>query len=289
MPEAPLSTQNLSRRRLLQLSLGLPVLAASLWLPVRALAQALPPKNAPPIADASQMPGRKPRAPRLLMIDPGHGGHDPGAIGRNRTQEKDITLDIARRMADILSGRPDLDAKLTRDEDIFLPLPERVRISRAAHADMFISIHADSAPSKFARGLSAYTLSEKASDSFAKALATQENRVEAMGGVDLGQTDRDVAEILMDLTARRTRNTSQRARFDFIHAVGRNWHLLERPMRSADFAVLRAPDVPSMLIETGFLSSPQDEALLRQPQQRQKIAQLMAKELSGILTGPLFS
>jgi len=240
------------------------------------------------VIGASTSPSRKPRAPRLLMIDPGHGGYDPGAIGRSGTQEKTVTLDIGRRMAEALAGQPEINARLTRDTDTFLPLQERVRISQSVHADFFISIHADSAPSKLARGLSAYTLSEHASDAFAKALATQENRVDAMGGVDLGQTDRDVAEILMDLTARRTRNTSQRARYEFVKSMGRSWRLLERPMRAANFAVLRAPEIPSILVETGFLSSPQDEALLRQPQQRQKIAQLMAQELAAILNSPLF-
>ena len=226
--------------------------------------------------------------PRLLMIDPGHGGRDPGAIGRTGTHEKDVTLDIARRMADALSGQAGLTAKLTRDEDIFLPLEERVRIGRAAHADLFLSVHADSAPNTAARGMSVYTLSTKASDEFAKRLADHENEADLMGGVDLPPADKEVTAILLDLATRQTRNTAQHTRASFVTGVGQGWHMLERPMRAANFVVLRAPDVPSMLVETGFLSNPQDEQALRQPQQREKIARLMAKNLAAILNSSLF-
>jgi N-acetylmuramoyl-L-alanine amidase len=234
------------------------------------------------------VPPHKPRPPRLLMIDPGHGGRDPGAIGRIGTHEKDVTLDVARRMADALSAHPGVTVKLTRDTDVFLPLEERVKISREAQADLFLSIHADSAPNMAAHGLSVYTLAEKASDKFSKLLAEHENEADLMGGMDLPPADKEVKKILFDLAARRTRNTAQRARANFVQAVGRNWPLLERPMRAANFVVLRAPDIPSMLVETGFLSNPRDEQILRQPEQRDKIARLMAKDLAVILDGPLF-
>jgi N-acetylmuramoyl-L-alanine amidase len=265
----------LTRRRFLRLGLGLPLLGASLAVPWDVFA-------------AEGVPMRKPQPPRMLMIDPGHGGRDPGAIGLSGTHEKDVTLDIARHMADALSARPGVTAKLTRDEDVFLPLEERVRIGRAAGADLFLSVHADSAPNQAARGLSVYTLSEKASDNFSKALADHENKADLMGGVDLPPADKEVTAILFDLTARRTRNTAQRAKANFVESIGRNWHLLERPMRAANFVVLRAPDVPSMLIETGFLSNPHDEKILAQPQERMKIAQLMARNLGTILDSPLF-
>jgi N-acetylmuramoyl-L-alanine amidase len=222
------------------------------------------------------------------MLDPGHGGRDPGATGRSGTFEKDVTLDIARRMADALEARPGITVKLTRDEDMFLPLEERVRIGREARADLFLSVHADSAPNRAARGLSVYTLSEKASDSFSKRLAEHENEADLMGGMDLPAGDKEVEAILFDLAARHTRDTAQRARAGFVESMGRNWHLLERPMRAANFVVLRAPDVPSMLVETGFLSNPEDESLLRQPTQRAKIAALMAKDLGSILDSDLF-
>lgn len=281
-----------ARRRFLRLLSALPVLSACAMMApslLRAAPLGVEPQRLEPIADPfPPSPSRKPQSPRLLMIDPGHGGHDPGAIGLSGTKEKDITLDIAQRMADVLARETGIDVRLTREHDVFLPLPERVKLGREARADMFISIHADSAPNQGARGLSAYTLSEKASDQFANMLAEQENKVDLLGGLDLGVEDKDVASILFDLAARRTRNTAQRVKVGFIKAVGRNWQLLEEPMRSANFAVLRSPDVPSMLIETGFLSNPRDESLLRRSDSRQKIATLMAKELAFLLRSPLF-
>ncbi len=239
-------------------------------------------------AEKALAPARKPRPPRLLMIDPGHGGHDPGAIGFTGTHEKDVTLDIARRVAENLSAKSGITVRLTRDSDVFLPLEERVKISRDARADLFLSIHADSAPNRVARGLSVYTLSEKATDAFAKSLADHENEADLMGGVDLPHADKEVAAILFDLAARRTHNTALHAKSNFVQSMGRNWHLLESPMRAANFVVLRAPDVPSMLVETGFLSNPKDEAILRLPTEREKIAKLMAKSLAGILESSLF-
>lgn len=279
-----------ARRHFLRFGLGLSLFSASLLLPrpLRAATTAAA-ECEPVVGGAVPPPNRKPRAPRLLMIDPGHGGHDPGAIGISGTQEKEITLDIARRMADVLSAQPGVDVKLTREKDIFLSLAERVKLSREARADMFLSIHADSAPNKGARGLSAYTLSQKASDQFASMLADKENHADVIGGLDFPADDQQVAEILYDLTARHTRNTAQRVKVGFIKGMGRRWQLLDQPMRSANFAVLRSPEVPAMLVETGFLSNRQDEALLAQPKQREKIAQLMADELAFLMRSPLFA
>jgi len=234
------------------------------------------------------VPLRKPRTPRLLMIDPGHGGRDPGAVSRSGAYEKDITLDIARRMAKSLSAEQGLIIKMTRESDDFLPLEERVRMGREAHADLFLSIHADSAPNKTARGLSVYTLSTKASDAFAKSLADKENRADLVGGMDLPPADKEVTAILLDLATRQTRNTAQHAKASFVGKIKHKWRLLEQPMRAANFVVLRAPDVPSMLVETGFLSNPQDERILLQPHQREKIARLMASTLGSILDSSLF-
>jgi len=278
MPPDDHDSLHLTRRRFLRLGLGLPLLGAALSLPTDLFA-------AP---EGSPLPPRKPQAPRLLMIDPGHGGRDPGAIGLSGTHEKDVTLDIARRMADALSARPGITAKLTRDEDVFLPLEERVRIGREARADLFLSVHADSAPNKAAHGLSVYTISEKASDKFSKQLADHENEADLMGGMDLPPADKEVTAILFDLASRRTRNTAQHAKSNFVSSIGRNWPLLESPMRAANFVVLRAPDVPSMLVETGFLSNPHDEKMLREPTERIRIAQLMAKNLGVILDSSLF-
>jgi N-acetylmuramoyl-L-alanine amidase len=274
-------TSSMTRRDILRLSASLPLLMLSASFPLIALAKTQEPEL--------PKPPRKPRAPRLLMLDPGHGGYDPGAKGRRSgLQEKDITLDIARHMASTLSAMDGLQVKLTRTADEFLALKDRVKIGRDANADLFVSIHADSAPNNAARGMSCYTLSEKASDSLANAIAEKENHADLIGGIDLSQTDQEVAAILYDLTARRTRNTAERVKVSFVKAMSRNWRLLERPIRAANFAVLRAPDIPSMLIETGFLSNPKDEALLSQAKQRQKIAALMAKEIADILESPLF-
>ena len=275
-----------SRRHFLRLTSQLGGLALGLSVGMPTSLFAAP--DAPVLMDMPE-PLHKPRPPRILFIDPGHGGHDPGAIGLTGTQEKDVTLDIARRMADNLSSMAGVRAQLTRDQDVFLPLQERVKIARDGGADMFISVHADSAPNHTARGLSVYTLAEKASDSFSKHLAEHENEADLMGGMDLPVADKDVTAILFDLAARRTRNTAQRARANFVAGLKRNWRLLEQPMRAANFVVLRAPDVPSMLVETGFLSNRDDEAILRQPQERAKIATLMARNIAGILDGPLFS
>lgn len=227
--------------------------------------------------------------PRLVMIDPGHGGHDPGAIGGRGTCEKDVTLDIALAMARHLDGSRGVVAQLTRDRDEFLPLRKRVARARDAKADLFLSIHADSAPNHDLRGLSAYTLSEKASDDFASALARRENLADGVEGIDPGSTGAEVAAILVDLTVRHTRQVAMQARGRLVSGAGRSLRLLEQPIRSADFAVLKAPDVPSVLIELGFLSNPDDEERLRSGPLRQDIAAVLAGELAGLMTGPPFT
>lgn len=272
-----------SRRAFLQAAVvGAPLLVCmGLGWPRKVFAAAKQPE-APPI------PAKKPPAPRLLVLDPGHGGRDPGAIGLHGIQEKDITLDMGIEMASALADGGRVHIKMTRETDQSLALQERVDIARAAGADLFVSLHADSAPNVAARGLSCYTLSEKASDDLANALAEKENLADRLVGVDLSQADQEVAAILFDLSARRARNTSQRVKVRFVRAMARHCRLLENPMRSANFAVLRAPDMPSMLIESGFLSNPKDEALLRQPAMRKKLAHAMAREIENILDTPLF-
>lgn len=234
-------------------------------------------------------PARKPRPPHLVMLDPGHGGKDPGASGHRGTLEKDVTLDVARRIAARFDGNPNIIAKLTRDSDIFLPLKERVARAREAKADLFISVHADSTPTTEARGLSAYSLSEKGTDNFARELAKRENSVDELAGIDLKDTDADVAAILRDLTARHTMNAALKAKKQIVRGIKGKWQLLDNPLRAAPFAVLRAPDIPSILIETGFLSNPKDEALLRNEAQRGKIAGLLAKEIAALLQAPPFA
>ncbi|HYC03595.1 MAG TPA: N-acetylmuramoyl-L-alanine amidase [Azospirillaceae bacterium] len=266
----------MNRRVLLRIAAGAPFLGlAGLALPGDALASQ--PKAA----------ARK-AVPRVIVIDPGHGGKDPGAIGAKGLLEKDVTLDIGRELGRLLGRAKGIQVRLTRDSDEFLTLRERVRIGRAAKADLFISIHADSAPNRNARGLSAYTLSETASDEFAQALAKQENLADGLG-VDIQHQDADVAAILLDLSARRVKTASLAAKQAIIRAAGRELTLLENPMRSANFAVLKAPDVPSVLVETGFLSNPKDEAQLRDPARRKRIAAILAREVTGLVATAPFA
>jgi N-acetylmuramoyl-L-alanine amidase len=221
--------------------------------------------------------------PRILVIDPGHGGRDPGALGARGTREKDVTLDIALETARQLARWPWLRVRLTREADSTLALPDRVAIAQQAKADLFVSIHADSAPDSHVRGLSAYTLSEDASDDLARDLAHRENLAGGLG-LDLSQTRADVADILLDLAARRTMGEALRARQLIVTGAARDLRLLDRPLRSANFAVLRAPELPSVLIETGFLSNPQDEGLLADRAARRRTAAVLARELAAVLS-----
>ena len=282
------NTPPASRRLFLRYALRCAAMGLVVCLPAELLAaeaakkpkgKRFPLKKEPAAAKAAPAPP----ASKVLMIDAGHGGRDPGAIGRSGTYEKDITLDIARRMANILSGKRQIKALLTRDMDEFIPLAERVGKGREAKADFFISVHADSARTPEARGFSAYSLSEEATDDFSRDLATQENLADRFGKLNIDQSDHDVANILFDLASRQTQNIAQRAKVGLVKSVGREWRLLNNPIRAANFAVLRAPDVPSILVETGFLSNAKDEAILRQPQQREKIARLLANELATFL------
>jgi len=264
------------RRLLLNLAWSLPTLAA--------LEGAFAPASA-----AERAPVRKPGGSRLVVLDPGHGGADPGAIGRLGTLEKDVALDIALEIAQRLKTTHRIRAALTRDDDRFLPLDERVEIARRAQPDLLVSIHADSAPNGEARGLSAYTLSSKASDAFAGALANKENRADAVAGIDLKGTKPAVRAILFDLATRHTVRGSLAARQGIVRGAGRELRLLDNPMRAANFAVLRAPDVPSVLVETGFLSNPEDEKLLRTAEARRTIARVLARELAAVLARAPFA
>lgn len=265
----------MERRRLLQLALAVPLAGAgALLFPAEA---------------GAQTKARPAPRTRMVVVDPGHGGIDPGAIGARGTREKDITLHIAQELARLLTRQHRLGVRLTRDGDRFLSLGERVDTAREARADLFVSIHADSAPNREARGLSAYTLSEKSSDSFAAALARKENAVDRLGGPDLKDAKKAVKEILLDLTARHTRHAALVARHSIVKGAGKDMLLLDNPMRSANFAVLKAPDVPSVLLETGFLSNPKDEALLRDPKARQKIARVLAREIAGLVARAPFA
>lgn len=235
--------------------------------------------------DGVPMPSRKPGAPvlrPLIVLDAGHGGQDPGAIGPSGTVEKTVALDLTLKIAAALE-RAGLRVQLTRRNDVFLPLATRAAIAHKARAELFVSIHADSAPNTQARGLSCYTLSERASDKLADALATRENAVDLLPGVPQG-VDPEVAAILFDLTRRHSLNASLTHKASIIKAVSKDLRLLDNPKRSANFAVLRVPDVPAVLIETGFLSNHKDERLLADPAARRKIADVLGGALANAVS-----
>lgn len=228
---------------------------------------------------------RRTRGRRTIVIDPGHGGVDPGAIGHSGIEEKNIVLPLAEEFAARLESLTGAAVHLTRDRDIFLPLEERVAIGEKLKADLFISVHADSCPEHDARGLSIYTLSKVASDKLSAALAVSQNRVDTLYSPNLREVlrhvhNKNVASILCDLACRETRLRSLTLQHDLVTELSGDTRLLEHPARSANFAVLRSPQIPALLIETGFLSNRFDEALLRKPAYRHGLADKLARSVA---------
>ncbi len=211
----------------------------------------------------------------LIVIDAGHGGVDSGAIASNGVFEKNITLSVARRLRDTLEATGHYKVHLTRDRDIFIKLPQRVAIARKLGADLFISLHADTIMRPGVQGASVYTLSEKASDAETAKLAERENAVDTLVNVDVGDVEDDVADILIDLVTRDTMNQSKVLAQDVVSTFHQNSILTlpEHPHRSAGFAVLKAPDIPSVLIEMGYLSNRTEANRLINPEHQQKLAE----------------
>jgi len=213
----------------------------------------------------------------LVVIDAGHGGVDPGAIGPNGLREKDVTLKVAKAIRDELLASGRVRVALTRNDDRYLILRERYGVARRLKGDLFISIHCDSTGSENATGATAYTLSEVASDKEAARLAARENKADVISGVNLGEAPADVSSILIDLTQRETMNASA----TFARLLGReakplmplkaNFH------RMASLMVLKAPDMPSILFETGYISNPQDAAFLDSEEGRHRIAESVTR------------
>ena len=217
----------------------------------------------------------------VVAIDAGHGDQDPGAISPNGVYEKQITLSTARALRDELNVLGRYRVVLTRDRDTFIRLRGRIAIARAAGADLFISLHADTTDNPATRGLSVYTLSERASDAEAAALAEKENRVDMLGGFRLKGEAPDVTDILIDLVQRDTKNQSAQFASLLVRELGEETMLLPRTHRFAGFAVLKAPDIPSVLIELGFLSNPADERLLRDSGHRRRLARGIARAIDS--------
>jgi N-acetylmuramoyl-L-alanine amidase len=217
-------------------------------------------------------PGTQPVKQFTVVIDAGHGGIDGGAEGVNGTVEKAITLTFALELKKKLAETGKCQVFMTRETDVFLPLDERVRIARQHEADLFISIHADTIKRKGIRGATVYTVSDKASDAEAQATADRENLSDALAGIDMKQEDHEVADILVDLIRRETHTYSVRFARSLVGELSPVIALINNPHRSAGFKVLKAPDVPSVLVELGYLSNTQDEAQLRDPDWRAKAA-----------------
>lgn len=219
----------------------------------------------------------------VIVIDPGHGGVDPGALGRKGTLEKDVTLTAARMLAGELRSNGGYDVVLTRETDYFVRLGERVAIARRAKADLFVSLHADSAASGTAQGLSVYSVSDRASDKVAAALARRENKSDLIAGADLQDESGEVLSILIDLAQRETRNRSIRLANRIVQQAAISVPLLQNAHRHAGFAVLKAPDVPSVLVELGFLSHPREERLLQSEEHLQKLVGAIAAAIRSFL------
>jgi N-acetylmuramoyl-L-alanine amidase len=209
---------------------------------------------------------------RIVVIDPGHGGVDPGTHGKSGVLEKDVVLAFGRELAKRLRDSGRYDVYMTRDKDFFIPLRERVAIARRHKADLFVSIHADSISKSDVRGMSVYTLSETASDKEAAALARKENLSDAIAGIDFKGESPEVTGILIDLAQRETKNYSARFAKSVVDYARQSTTLLEPTHRFAGFVVLKAPDVPSVLVELGFLTNGSDEKRLTSSKWRTSVA-----------------
>lgn len=231
-----------------------------------------------PAPAAGDQPGpSKPAAKRrdlVIAIDPGHGGRDPGAIGRSGTREKHVVLAVARRLKSVLDRTPGFRAVLTRDRDVYLGLRERMDKAREAQADLFISLHADAFRDPRARGSSVYALSlNGASSEAARWLAERENAADLVGGVSLGDKDEMLASVLLDLSQSATIESSLEVGNEVLKEIGGVNRIHKHSVQQASFVVLKSPDVPSILVEAAFISNPHEERRLRTKAHQQKLAE----------------
>jgi N-acetylmuramoyl-L-alanine amidase len=245
-----------------------------------------------PAADPLAVRPTPKRAKKLICLDPGHGGIDPGATGVSGVLEKDIVLAAAQEFAQTLRRTGRYQVVMTRDSDVFLSLKARVAFCRGVSADLMISVHADSAGNiAGARGATIYTLSEKASDQEADALAQSENKSDLIAGVDIGQEDDVVSSILIDMAQRDTKVNSIRFAKALAPELEKTGRTMSKSHKFAGFRVLKAPDVPSVLLEMGYLTNADEEVQLRSETWRRQLAQAMLRALDGYFaaapkTGP---
>jgi N-acetylmuramoyl-L-alanine amidase len=217
-----------------------------------------------------------PRRDIVIAIDPGHGGQDSGAIGPKGTKEKDIVLSVAKRLAQLVDKEPGMRAYMTRDDDTFITLRQRIRRARENGADMFISIHADAFHKRSARGSSVYVLSERgASSEAAQILADRENSSDLAGGISLEDKDEMLASVLLDLSQDASLEASLEVGNTVLSGLKRVGHVHKKQVESAAFVVLKSPDIPSILVETAFISNPEEEQKLRNSNHQFKLANAM--------------
>ena len=235
----------------------------------------------------SSPPPAKPAASKgeyVVFIDAGHGGIDPGAIGKQKTREKDVVLSISRRTAAALNRKPGIKAYLTRDKDVFLKLQERVDIAKKKGADLFISLHADAHNDRRVRGGTVYVLSENASDREAERLARLANRgVAALDALEDTAADNDVRDILIDLAQRDTMNSSALLARELITTLDRSIYMRSKDIKFAGFRVLKAPDIPSVLVEMGYISNLNEEKKLRTSAHQEQIANRIAEGIENFI------
>lgn len=213
----------------------------------------------------------------VIAIDAGHGGKDPGTSGRNGAIEKQVVMEIARRLATEIDAQPGFTPLLIRDRDTFVSLRERTQRARDAEADFFVSVHADAFADSRARGATVYVLSEKgASDEAGRRLAQRENEADLIGGVSLADQQSDIAPVILDITQTASLSASIAAAEKIISQLGTVTRLRKSEVQQAGFVVLKAPDIPSVLIETAYLSNPREEAALRSSEHQARLARALS-------------
>jgi N-acetylmuramoyl-L-alanine amidase len=234
---------------------------------------AVPPASAPPTPDEQRQVDRL----IIVAIDPGHGGEDPGAIGPSGLREKDVVLAIALQLRDRLNAQPNMRVMMTRDDDYFVPLHERVRKARRVQADLFVSVHADAFFKPEARGASVFALSQNgASSAAARWMAQRENAADLVGGVNVAVNDRHVLRAMLDMSTTAQIKDSLRLGEEVLGPLGAVGNLHKPRVEQAGFAVLKAPDVPSILVETAFISNPEEEDKLRDPAYQARLVTALA-------------
>jgi N-acetylmuramoyl-L-alanine amidase len=239
-----------------------------------------PAASAPPLAVP---PAVQAKIDRLVIValDPGHGGEDPGATGPSGLHEKDVVLAVALQLRERINAMPGMRAMLTRDADYFVPLQDRVRKARRVQADLFVSIHADAFFTPQARGASVFALSEHgATSSAARWMAERENAADVVGGVNIAKKDATLVRTLLDMSTTAQIKDSLKLGGEVLGQIGRVGRLHKARVAQASFAVLKAPDIPSILVETAFISNPDEESLLRDPSYRGQLVDALSQGIA---------